>query len=271
MDWTFFIELMILGAGTGFLAGLLGIGGGMILTPFFTLLLSHAGMPAEHVVHVAIATSMGTILFTSLSSVRAHASRNAVMWDVVKLAAPGILIGAVAGAQITGMLSTFWIGLIFAGFVYFSATKMLFGSKPKPTRALPGSLGLFGIGGVIGMISALVGAGGGFISVPIMTYCNVKIHKAIGTSAALGFPIAAAGTVGYIISGWNTVGLPGFPYTLGFLHLPALFAVVLMSIITAPLGAKTAHSMDTKPLKRIFAGLLYLLATYMLWKAVSSL
>ncbi|EJX08805.1 membrane protein containing DUF81 [gut metagenome] len=270
MDWTFFIELMILGTGTGFLAGLLGIGGGMILTPFFTLLLSQAGMPSEHVVHVAIATSMGTILFTSLSSVRAHAFRNGVMWDVVKMAAPGILIGALLGAQITGMLSTFWIGLIFAGFVYFSATKMIFGGKPKPTRSLPGPAGLFGIGSLIGMISALVGAGGGFISVPIMTYCNVKIHKAIGTSAALGFPIAAAGTVGYIISGWNMPGLPGFPYTLGFLHLPALLAVVVMSIMTAPLGAKMAHSMDTKPLKRIFAGLLYLLATYMLWKAVSS-
>ena len=271
MDWLFFVELMALGAGTGFLAGLLGIGGGMILTPFFTMLLSHAGMPLEHVVHVAIATSMGTILFTSLSSVRAHASRQAVMWDVVKAAAPGILIGALLGAQITGMLPTFVIGLIFAGFVYFSATKMFLGGKPKPTRSLPGPGGLFGIGSLIGVISALVGAGGGFISVPIMTYCNVKIHKAIGTSAALGFPIAAAGTLGYIISGWSVTELPGFPYTLGYIHLPALLSVVVMSMMTAPMGAKLAHSMDTKPLKRVFAGLLYVLATYMLWKAVSTL
>ena len=271
MDWTVVIELALLGACTGFLAGLLGIGGGMVLTPFFTLLLGNAGIPPEHIVHVAIATSMGTILFTSLSSVRAHAKRGAVLWPVVYSVAPGILVGAVIGAQITGMLSTFWIGLVFAGFVYFSATKMILGGKPAPTRNLPGKGGLFGAGGVIGIISSLVGAGGGFISVPFMTYCNVKIHNAIGTSAALGFPIAAAGTVGYIISGWGIETMPGWPVTLGFLHVPALLSVAVMSILTAPLGAKLAHAMDTKPLKRIFAGLLFILATYMLWKAVSSL
>ncbi len=270
MDIQIVLALALLGSCTGFLAGLLGIGGGMVLTPFLTMLLTNAGIPPEHVVHCAIATSMGTILFTSLSSVRAHASRGAVLWKVAAAIAPGILVGAVLGAQISGALPTFWVALIFSIFVYTSAAKMFMTSKTVASRTLPGPLGMFGAGSVIGVISSLVGAGGGFISVPFMTYCNVKMHNAIGTSAALGFPIAFAGTIGYIISGWGNPALPGWPYTLGFIHLPALFSVAVMSILTAPLGAKAAHSIDTKPLKRIFASILFLLATYMLWKAAGA-
>ena len=129
---------------------------------------------------------------------------------------------------------------------------------------------MFGAGTAIGVISALVGAGGGFISVPFMTWCNVKMHNAVGTSAAFGFPIAFAGTIGYIISGWHLTGLPGWPYTIGYIHLPALVCVAATSIFFAPLGAKVAHSIDTKPLKRIFASVLFLLATYMLYKAISA-
>ncbi len=270
MDLTIVLELAVLGCCTGFLAGLLGIGGGMVLTPFFTLLLAGAGIPLEHVVHVAIATSMGTILFTSLSSVRAHAKRGAVLWKVVFAVAPGILLGAVIGAQISGALSTFWVASIFACFVYFSATKMFIGGNPPPTRHLPGTAGMVGAGTVIGIISSLVGAGGGFISVPFMTYCNVKMHNAVGTSAALGFPIAFAGTIGYIWSGWGLETLPGFPYTIGYIHIPALISVAAMSVFTAPLGARVAHSIDTKPLKRIFASLLFVLATFMVWKAIQA-
>mgnify|MGYP004675610699 FL=1 len=265
------LALAALGCCTGFLAGLLGIGGGMVLTPFLTMLLAYAGIPTEHVVHVAIATSMGTILFTSLSSVRAHAKRGAVLWNVVLAMVPGILLGGVLGAQISGALPTFWVAMIFAVFVYFSSIKMFLNTKPTPSRQLPGPAGMFGAGTVIGVISALVGAGGGFISVPFMTWCNVKMHNAVGTSAAFGFPIALAGTVGYVVSGWNLPGLPGMPETIGYIHLPALLCVAVTSIFFAPLGAKIAHSMDTKPLKRIFACLLFVLASYMLWKAMSSI
>ena len=265
------LALAALGCCTGFLAGLLGIGGGMVLTPVLTLLLAYAGIPIEHIVHVAIATSMGTILFTSLSSVRAHAKRGAVLWNVVFAMAPGILVGGLLGAQISGALPTFWVAMIFAVFVYFSAAKMFLNTKPTPSRHLPGTAGMFGAGTVIGVISALVGAGGGFISVPFMTWCNVKMHNAVGTSAAFGFPIAFAGTIGYIISGWGLTGLPGWPYTIGYIHLPALICVAATSIFFAPLGAKVAHATDTKPLKRIFACMLFVLASYMLWKAISSL
>ena len=159
MEIQIILALAALGCCTGFLAGLLGIGGGMVLTPFLTLLLGYAGIPIEHIVHVAIATSMGTILFTSLSSVRAHAKRGAVLWNVVFSMAPGILVGAVVGAQVSGALPTFWVALIFAVFVYTSAAKMFLNAKPTPSRHLPGPAGMFGAGTAIRGVSA---AGGGW-------------------------------------------------------------------------------------------------------------
>lgn len=267
MTWQIIFELALLGCCTGFLAGLLGIGGGMILTPFLTILLTGTIAP-EHIIHVAIATSMGTILFTSISSVRSHAKRGAVLWKVAFLIAPGILVGSILGAQISSALPTKWIGLIFCVFVFFSATKMLMKSSTTASRALPGNAGLMTAGGIIGIISALVGAGGGFISVPFLTYCNVKIHQAIGTSAALGFPIALFGVVGYAISGWNVPTLGSFPHMLGYVDIPALFAVAITSVLTAPLGAKLSHSINTEPLKRIFAVMLYCLGCYMGYTAL---
>ena len=258
--------LLLLGAATGFAAGLLGIGGGMLMVPFLTLLFSARGYPPQHLVHMAIATSLATILFTSVSSVRAHHEHGAVLWRVAALLAPGILLGSLVGAQIAGRLPTFWLSMVFAVFVGFSAVQMLLDRKPKPTRELPKSAGMFGVGTVIGFISSLVGAGGGFISVPFMVWSNVKIHNAVATSAALGFPIAAAGTVGYIVAGMSDAGLPSG--TLGFVYLPALVAIAAASVLTAPLGARVAHALDTKPLKRVFAILLILLAAYMAYKGV---
>jgi uncharacterized membrane protein YfcA len=260
------IELLILGACTGFLAGLLGIGGGMLLVPFMTLLLSARGFPGDIVVKMAIATSLATICFTSISSVRAHHARGAVRWSVVKLLAPGIVIGSLLGAQIAKALPSQVLALVFAGFVGFSATQMLLDIKPTATRQLPGSAGMLGAGGTIGTVSALVGAGGGFISVPFMVWCNVTMHNAVATSAALGFPIALAGTAGYVVAGWSLNDLS--TGTLGFIYLPALLIVSLASVTTAPLGARTAHRMNVKQLKRAFAVLLYLLAGYMLYKGL---
>ena len=193
-----FLSLIALGIGSGFLAGLLGIGGGMIITPFLSVLLTMQGVPAEYAMHAAIATSLSIILFTSMSSARAHNRNHFVLWNVFWGIAPGILVGAALGAQIASYLPTFWITLIFIIFVGFSAVKMFFDLKPKPTNTLPGKPGLFAVGTVIGGLSGIVGAGGGFISVPFMVRSNVEMHHAVGTSAALGFPIALAGTIGYI-------------------------------------------------------------------------
>ncbi len=184
-DTTLILELALLGLITGFLAGLLGIGGGMIMVPFLTMILSGRGVDPQLSIKMAIATSMATIVFTSVSSVRAHHKRGAVRWDVVKRLAPGIVLGAAIGSL--GVFSTLKgssLALFFAAFVGFSATQMFLDKKPSPTRQLPGPTGLVGAGGIIGLVSGLVGAGGGFISVPFMTWCNVAIHQAVATSAA---------------------------------------------------------------------------------------
>lgn len=245
-DWTVIAALLVLGSATGFLAGLLGIGGGMLMVPFLTLILTSQDFPLTHVVHTAIATALATIMFTSVSSVRAHHRRGAVKWNVVKVLAPGILLGALIGAQIAGALTTTALALVFAVFVGFSATQMIRDRKPKPQRELPRPAGMFAVGNGIGLISSLVGAGGGFISVPFMVWCNVSMHNAVATSAALGFPIAAAGTVGYIIAGWHETGLP--PGHFGYIYLPALLAIGAASVLTAPLGARVVHALDTRPL-----------------------
>lgn len=255
-------ELLLVGLCTGFLAGLLGIGGGMLMVPFITFILTAKGYPPEYTVKIAVATSLATICFTSLSSVRAHHRRGAVLWPIVRLLAPGILVGSLLGAQLAVALPGKVLSILFAVFVAFSATQMFLGRKPKPTRTLPGPLGTFSMGGVIGMLSSLVGAGGAFVSVPFMTWCNVKIHDAVGTSAALGFPIALAGTLGYIWAGQDLPQMP--PGSLGFLYLPGLGIISLASICTAPLGARTAHRTDIQPLKKVFAVVLYILAAYFL-------
>lgn len=267
MDPVLIAALLALGAAIGFAAGLLGIGGGMLTVPFMTLLFTLQKFPPQHIVHMAIATSLATIMFTSISSVRAHHKRGAVLWPVAAKLAPGIVVGSLAGAKLAGALPSKWLALVFALFVGFSATQMLLGSKPKPTRQLPGTAGMLGAGGAIGVVSAIVGAGGGFLSVPFMTWCNVRIHNAVATSASLGFPIAAAGTIGYVISGWHLTGIT--PGAVGYIHVPALVALAAASVLTAPLGARVAHALDTARLKRVFAVLLYLLAAYMLYKSLA--
>ncbi len=265
MDATMIIAFLVLGAFTGFAAGLLGIGGGMLMVPFMTMMLSYSGFPKELIVHVAIATSLSTIMFTSLSSVRAHHSRGAVLWPVVKLLAPGILIGSWIGAWIGASLPSSGLALFFAVFVGLSATQFLLDKKPAAARELPGTPGMLTAGTSIGILSGLVGAGGGFVSVPFMSWCNVKIHNAVATSAALGFPIALAGTLSNIYYGMSEPNLPAG--SLGFIYLPALLVVSLASVSTAPLGARTAHALPVKSLKKIFALVLYLLAGYMLYKS----
>lgn len=267
MDWQLIPVFVAIGCAVGFLAGLLGIGGAMTMIPLLTVIFAHEHFPSNHVVHMAVATSLATIVFTSISSTRAHAQRGAVLWRVVLGLTPGILIGSLVGPQIVAGMSSALLAGIFALFAATSAAQMLLHTKPKATRDLPGRPGLFGVGLAIGVLSSMVGAGGGFLSVPFMTWCNVRIHRAVATSAALGFPIAAAGTVGYIIAGARQAGLP--PYTLGYIYLPALAAIVVASMIVAPIGVRVAHGLPVLRLRRIFAGLLLAIAAFMFWKAAT--
>ncbi len=262
-------ELAALGLFTGFLAGLLGIGGGMLMVPFITLILAGRGVAPDLSVKMAIATSMATIIFTSVSSVRAHHKRGAVRWDIVRRLAPGIVLGAMlASVGVFSVLKGQALALVFAAFVAFSGTQMLLDKKPSPSRAMPGTAGQLGAGGAIGFLSGLVGAGGGFVSVPFMTWCNVPIHNAVATSAALGFPIALANVVGYVLAGLSLEGRP--PASVGYVFLPALAVIASASVLMAPLGVRAAHALPVKPLKRIFAFILYALAAVMLYKGLTT-
>ena len=266
---TLILELALLGLVTGFLAGMLGIGGGMIMVPFVTAILTARAVAAPLAIKMAIATSMATIVFTSISSVRAHHKRNAVRWDIVKGLAPGIVLGAaLASLGVFSVLKGSSLALLFALFVGFSATQMFLDKKPAPSQQLPGLGGLTGAGTLIGFLSGLVGAGGGFISVPFMVWCNVAIHNAVATSAALGFPIALANVLGYVFGGVGLANLP--PYSLGYVWLPALVVIASCSVLTAPLGARSAHQLPVKKLKRAFALILYLLAAYMLYRGLTA-
>jgi uncharacterized membrane protein YfcA len=267
LAWPLILELLLLGVFAGFMAGLLGIGGGLIIVVFMTVILGHQGMPPQHVVKIAIATSLATICFTSLSSVRTHHRRRAVRWDIVRLLAPGIVAGSVLGAQIVKALPAQMLTLLFALFIGFSGTQLLLDRKPKPTRQLPGAPGMVGAGTGIGALSSLVGAGGGFVSVPFMAWCNVPMHNAVATSAALGLPIALAGTIGYIAAGWSVPDLPAG--TLGYIYLPALATIAAASMLVAPLGARLAHRLRARQLKRVFAVMLYAVAGFMLYRSLA--
>ena len=261
------LALASLGLATGFLAGLLGIGGGMLIGPFMTIILSALGVPADLAVKMAIATSMATIMFTSISSVRAHHKRGAVRWDIVKGLAPGIVIGgALASAGVFALLKGSYLAIFFALFVGFSATQMFLDKKPKPSRQMPGTAGQVAAGSVIGFLIATAFWSGGFIWPRSTRQSFLPILDVVATSAALGFPIAVANTVGYVVSGASLPNLP--PHSLGYLWLPALAVIASCSVLTAPLGAKVAHRLPVAKLKKVFALILYGLAAYMLWKGL---
>jgi uncharacterized membrane protein YfcA len=262
VSWEFILLYLAAGSVAGLLAGLLGVGGGVVIVPMLMFIFTAQHFPVDHMIHIAIGTSLASIMFTSLSSLRAHHSHGAVNWIIVKRITPGILIGTLAGTFLVARLPASLLKGFFIFFVFYVATQMLLNIRPKPARQLPGAKGMFAAGSLIGMVSSFVGIGGGALSVPFMTWSNVKMHEAIGTSAAIGFPIAVAGTIGYLINGLEINNLPD--WSLGFIHLPSLAGLVLASVIIAPLGAKAAHKLPVIILKRIFAVFLYIIGTKLL-------
>jgi len=252
----------LVGAVSGVLAGLLGIGGGLVIVPMLVFCFTWQQIPQELIMHLALGTSMASIIFTATSSFWAHHKRGAVHWIVVRRIVLGIFLGTFLGSCLAARMSTNFLKGFFVIFLYYVASQMLLNKKPKPSRQLPGPLGMFGVGNVIGSFSSMVGIGGGTLSVPFMTWCNIPVHEAIGTSAAIGFPIAIAGTAGYLYNGLQTANLP--QYSVGYIYLPALAGLIVTSVLTAPLGARLAHSLPVGRLKRIFAVLLYLVGTRML-------
>jgi len=251
------------GVVAGILAGLLGVGGGLVIVPMLVFIFPWQGVPAELVQIMALGTSLATIVITSIASFRAHDKRGAVRWDIWRAITPGVLVGTFGGGFVAAVLPVTFLRAFFVCFLYYVAIQMFLDFKPKASRQLPGTLGLNGAGGVIGVVSSLVGIGGGTLSVPFMSYCNVPMHTAVGTSAAIGFPIAVAGTLSFIWNGLSAPNLP--PYSLGYVSLIALAGIASASYCTVPLGAKLSHSLPVSKLKRFFAVFLVCIATRMLW------
>ena len=253
-----------LGLAVGFVAGLLGVGGGLIIVPVLIALFQAFAIASGIEPQLALGTSLASILFTSISSMRAHHRHGAVEWALVRRIAPGIVAGTLVGAVLATQMSAQILKTGFTIFLFYAATQMWLDFKPRPHRSLPGIAGTTFAGSVIGVVSSWVGIGGGTLSVPFMLWHNVSLHRAIATSSAIGLPIAIAGATGYVLGGWGTAHLP--EYSLGFVYLPALAGIVVGSVITAPIGARTAHRLAVKPLKRVFALLLYALAIRMLFR-----
>lgn len=260
LEW--WAAYLLLGTAVGFFAGLLGVGGGGIMVPVLTAMFAAQGFGGMHLVHMALATSMAAIVVTSFSSLRAHNKHGAVIWSVVRAISPGIIAGTFATAFVAALIPSQPLALFFVVFMAYVALQMVLNVRPKPSRQLPGWAGLSLVGLLIGAVSALVAIGGGSLTVPFLTWCNVRMQNAIGTSAAVGLPLSLAGTMGYMVSGWDAVGLP--VYTFGFIYLPAVAAIAAVSALTAPLGARVAHRLPVTALKKLFALLLVLLSTKML-------
>jgi uncharacterized membrane protein YfcA len=261
MEW--WTVYLLMGLFVGFFAGLLGIGGGLILVTLMAYLFTLQGFPADRLLHLALGTSIASIIFTSLSSLRAHHKHGAVRWDILRMAVPGLVVGTLLGTVVADLLQSKYLAIFFVIFVYYSAAQMFANVKPKPTRQLPGTAGMIAVSLVIGVVSSLVGVGGGVMTIPLMNLCNVPMRQAIGTSAALGLPIAVAGTAGFIATGWGKDHLPAL--SVGYVYLPALVGIVIGTFITVPWGARMAHSMPVTRLTKIFAVILFILATKMLW------
>ncbi len=245
------VPFALLGAVAGTLAGLLGIGGGVVVVPGLALLLSGGEVPPERLMQVAVGTSLANIVVTSLSSIRAHHRRGAVRWPVVARMTPGIVVGAVLGAAIADMLPTRTLAIVFSLFLLIVAAQLGFGRPPAAHRQLPGSLGLGAAGTGVGTLSSLLGIGGGTMTVPFLAWCNVPLREAVATSAACGLPIAVAGAAAFAFAGLDVAGMPAA--STGYLYWPAFIAVAPLSVLFAPLGARLAHGIPVAALRRGFA------------------
>ncbi|MHC5068701.1 MAG: sulfite exporter TauE/SafE family protein [Planctomycetota bacterium] len=258
-----FPAFLLIGAVAGFLAGLLGIGGGLIIVPALAALLM-AETPLA--MQVAVATSLASILFTGSASVHAHHRHGAVSWPLVLRLSPGLVVGSVGGAMLATILSGRVLMGIFGLFCIVVGARMLL-KRRKPSAVQPsGTVGMIGAGGGIGAISALVGIGGGTLTVPYLVRQGISIHVAVATSAACGLPIAAAGLAGFIVAGWQRSDLPEL--TLGFVWWPALLGLCLTSIVAAPWGARVAHRAPRERLQGIFGVFLSILGVYLAGRAL---
>lgn len=262
-EFTYFPLYLLVGMFAGLSAGLLGIGGGLIIVPALLLIFQYQGLNDVSLIHIAIGTSLASIIFTSIASVYAHQQKSAIIWPIFWRLSPSIMLGALLGAAIADWIPSAELKIVFGLFELYVAIQMTFNLKPKQQHNLPNSVGMSTVGSGIGLVSSLVGIGGGTMTVPFLLYVSTPIHKAIATSAACGLPIALAGSVGFLVMGWSKTS--ELAYSSGYLYWPALLGIVITSVLFAPLGAWLAYRLPQRYLKQIFAALLYILAIKMLF------
>lgn len=262
-DIEWIVLYMVLGSFVGFMIGLLGLGGGGMLVPLLTFIFTMQGISADSVVHLALGTSLACMMISSTASIHSHASQSAVMWRVVGGMIPGITLGAWLTAHFAIKLNPVYIALFFALFMALVASQMFVNWQPKPSKKPATLRGLFAAGVGIGSVSALAATGGGFLSIAyLISYKKMDIKAAIGTSAAIGFPIAVAGTAGYMMGGWSITSSD--PYALGFVYMPAFLTITTTSAISAHYGARWTHRLPEAFLKKTLAIISLLLSIKML-------
>lgn len=240
-----------LGAVVGLLAGLLGIGGGLLIVPALVWMLPQTGIESGVVMHIALATSLACIVLTSGSSARSHLRLGNVDVSLVRLLAPGMVLGGIAGSAVAEWVPADWLPRIFAGIVLLLALQMLLSLKVTGRHPIPGRVAIAGSGSVIGLVASLAGIGGGSLIVPYLSWYGVEMRRSIGTAAFCGSIIAIAGMAGFIVAGSGDDSLP--PYSLGYVYLPALLGVVCTSVLTTRYGARMVSRLPTPTLKKIFA------------------
>lgn len=253
---------LLVGAFAGVIAGLLGVGGGLIIVPVLALLFQQWGFADSVLMHLAIGTSLATIVVTAVSSMRAHHKHGAVDWPVFRQLTPGIIAGALAGAVVADFMPTRALRLFFAVFEIAVAIQIGFQLMVSPLRRLPGTVGMTTAGGIIGALSAVVGIGGGTLTTPFLVWCNIELRKAVATSSATGLPIAVAGAIGFALTGWNAPQLPA--WSTGYIYWPALAGIAAASALFAPVGARLAHTLPVHVVRRFFAIFLAVLGVRML-------
>lgn len=266
LEWI--VAYALLGSFVGFMGGLLGVGGGGILVPLLTSIFIQQGVSSDRVMHLALGTSLASMIISSLSSSRAHIRRGNVVWSMVSALAPGILLGAFVVSRLAIRVNSAYIAVFFSVFMALIAGQMFLDWKPRRNPAPSSSGTIFIVGTVIGAVSALAAVGGGILSVMYLSFKNVDMKRAVGTSAAIGLPIAVAGTLGYLINGWSKTS--NDPFTLGFVYVPAFIIISAASALAAPYGVRYSYNLPDARLKRIFAILSLILSVRMLFQLFGS-
>jgi uncharacterized protein len=254
---------LLLGMFSGILAGLFGIGGGLVIVPVLVFLFTAHGLPTDLIMVMAIATSLATIIPTATSSVLAHHRLGSVLWDKVFRLVPGVILGAILGAAVAGHINAGFLRAIFIIFLLYVGIQMAIGVQPKIGSADYSRQIDFRVAGAIGLLSSLLGIGGGTLTVPYLVHCQYPMRNAVAIASACGLPIAVAGTLSYMVLGMNAPNLP--EWSFGYVYLPSFLGVGLGSIFTAPFGAKLAHKLPAQQLKRYFSLLIFVLAVKLMW------